>query len=74
MKTVVAELKDKCVVTHTEHGLQSSNVILDVGGKSVGTAGDFRTQSQKRQSGGKRDVLVRVKTAENTPFIAVPIG
>jgi serine protease Do len=57
-----------------EHGLQTGDVILDVGGKSVGTAADLRNALSEAKSGGKHDVLMRVKTAENTHFIAVPIG
>ncbi len=57
-----------------EHGLQSGDVILDVGGKSVGTAADLREALSEAKSGGRHAVLMRVKTAENTHFIAMPIG
>jgi len=57
-----------------EHGLQSGDVILETGGKSVGTAADLRNALSEAKSGGKHDVLMRVKTAENTRFIAMPIG
>jgi serine protease Do len=57
-----------------EHGLQSGDVILDVGGNSVGTAADLRNALSAAKSSGKHDVLMRVKTAENTHFVAMPIG
>jgi serine protease Do len=57
-----------------EHGLQSGDVILDVGGKSVGSVGDLRKALVDAKSGGKHDVLMRIKSADNTHFVAVPIG
>ena len=57
-----------------EHGLKAGDVILDVGGKSVGTVSDLRSALSQAKSGGKKDVLMRVKTADSTHFIAVPIG
>jgi serine protease Do len=57
-----------------EHGLQSGDVILDVGGKSVSTADELRGALVEAKSSGKHDVLMRVKTADNTHFIAMPIG
>jgi serine protease Do len=57
-----------------EHGLQSGDVILDVGGKSVGSVSDLRKALSDAKSSGKHDVLIRIKTADNTHFVAVPIG
>jgi serine protease Do len=57
-----------------EHGLQSGDVILDVAGKSVASASDLREALSDAKSDGKHDVLMRVKTAENTHFVAMPIG
>jgi serine protease Do len=57
-----------------EHGLQSGDVILDVAGKSVGNAGDLRKALSDAKSAGKKDVLMRVKSADNTHFVAMPIG
>jgi serine protease Do len=57
-----------------EHGLQSGDVILDVAGKSVGSVADLRKALSDAKSGGKHDVLMRIKTADNTHFVAVPIG
>jgi hypothetical protein len=49
-----------------EHGLQSGDVILDVGGKGIDTAAEVRDVLSEAKSEGKRDMLMRVKTAENT--------
>jgi serine protease Do len=57
-----------------ERGLKSGDVILEVAGKSVASVGDLRSALSDAKSGGKRDVLMRVKSADNTHFVAVPIG
>ncbi|MGY3485735.1 serine protease Do [Bradyrhizobium sp. USDA 4011] len=57
-----------------EHGLQSGDVILDVAGKSVSSAADLRNALSEAKSEGKHDVLMRVKTSDNTHFVAMPIG
>jgi serine protease Do len=57
-----------------EHGLKSGDVILDVAGNSVSSVGDLRKALSQAKSDGKHDVLMRVKTADNTHFIAMPIG
>jgi len=57
-----------------ERGLKSGDVILDVGGKNVGNVSELRSALSEAKSGGKKDVLMRIKTADNTHFVAVPIG
>jgi serine protease Do len=57
-----------------EHGLQSGDVILDVAGQSVGSVSELRSALSDARSGGKHDVLMRVKSANNTHYVAVPIG
>ena len=57
-----------------EHGLQSGDVILDVGGKSVGNAGELRSALSEAKSAGKHSVLMRIKSADNTRYLAMPIG
>ncbi|MGC2083182.1 MAG: Do family serine endopeptidase [Bradyrhizobium sp.] len=57
-----------------EHGLQSGDVILDVAGQSVGSVSELRSALSDAKSGGKHDVLMRVKSANNTHYVAVPIG
>jgi serine protease Do len=57
-----------------ERGLKSGDIILDVAGKSVGNVAELRSALSEAKSGGKKDVLMRIKTAESTHFVAVPIG
>ncbi|PAY10152.1 serine peptidase [Bradyrhizobium sp. UFLA03-84] len=57
-----------------EHGLQSGDVILAVGGKNVSSAADLRNALSEAKSEGKHDVLMHVKTSDNTHFVAMPIG
>ncbi|MET0674467.1 MAG: Do family serine endopeptidase, partial [Bradyrhizobium sp.] len=57
-----------------EHGLQSGDVILSVGGTEVGSVPELRSALSNAKSGGKHDVLMRVKSASNTHYVAVPIG
>ena len=60
--------------TAADHGLQTGDVILDVGGKTVSSAGDIRKALSEAKADGKHDVLMRVKTSQATTFVAVPIG
>ena len=57
-----------------ERGFRSGDVILDVAGKSVANPSDVRNALVAAQSGGKHEVLMRVKSANATRFIAVPVG
>ncbi|MGA8899801.1 Do family serine endopeptidase [Bradyrhizobium sp.] len=57
-----------------EHGVQSGDIILAVGGKSVSSVTDLRQALSQAKTDGKHDVLLRVKTSDNTHFIAMPIG
>ncbi len=57
-----------------ERGVKTGDVILDVGGKAVTNAADVRKALTDAQTAGKHSILMRVKTAEATRFIALPIG
>ena len=57
-----------------EQGLQTGNVILDVGGKAVANAGDVRNALSEAKAQGKHDVLMRVKIGDATRFVALPVG
>jgi serine protease Do len=57
-----------------EHGFQSGDVIVDVGGKAVDDASDVRQALSEARSQGKHAVLMRVKTADAVKFVALPIG
>jgi serine protease Do len=53
---------------------QTGDVILDVNGKLVSSPADVRKAVTDAQSGGKRSVLMRVKSGQGTHFVAVPLG
>jgi serine protease Do len=57
-----------------EHGLKTGDVILQVGGKAVGSVEDVRGALDAAHTRGKRDVLMRVKTADGTRFVAMPVA
>jgi serine protease Do len=53
---------------------QTGDVILDVNGKAVSSPADVRKAVSDAQSGGRKTVLMRVKSARGTHFVAVPLG
>ena len=57
-----------------QQGIRTGDIILDVGGKAVANAGDMRKAMTEAKAQGKHDVLMRVKTADATVFVAVPLG
>ncbi len=57
-----------------EQGFKTGNVILDVGGKPVGNAGDVRKALSDAKAQGKHQVLIRVKMGDATRFVALPLG
>ncbi len=57
-----------------ERGFSTGDVILEVAGKSVSTPTDVRNVVASARTEGKRSVLLRVKTGENTRFVALPVG
>jgi serine protease Do len=56
------------------HGLQTGDVILDVGGKSVASVADVRKALGDAKSQGKHNVLMRIKSADATRFVAIPLA
>jgi serine protease Do len=58
----------------SEHGFQTGDVILEVGGKKVAHPADVRSALNDAQKDGKRSVLVRVKSGEATKFVALRLG
>jgi serine protease Do len=56
-----------------EHGVKTGDVILDVGGKEVTNAADVRKALTDAQKDGKHTILMRVKSADATMFIALPL-
>ncbi len=57
-----------------DHGFSTGDVILEVAGKSVSTPADVRDMIATARTDGKRSVLVRLKTGDNTRFVALPVG
>lgn len=57
-----------------QNGIQSGDVILDAGGKTVQTPAQVRQAVEQSRSQGKHSILMRVQTAEGTRFVALPIG
>jgi serine protease Do len=54
--------------------MQTGDVILDVAGNAVNNAGEIRAALAKAKADGKHDVLMRVKSADNTRYVALPVG
>ena len=57
-----------------DQGIQTGDVIFDVGGKAVANVSDVRKALTEAQAKGKHDILMRLKTADATRFVAVPLG
>ncbi|WP_375161489.1 Do family serine endopeptidase [Bradyrhizobium sp. RDT46] len=57
-----------------QRGIQTGDVILNVGGKAVANVGDVRSELAEAKSSGKRSVLLQVRSAEATRFVAVPLA
>jgi len=57
-----------------EQGIQTGDVILDVGGKAVANAGEVRNAVNEAKAQGKHAVLMRVKSGKATTFVALPVG
>ncbi|WFU38977.1 Do family serine endopeptidase [Bradyrhizobium sp. CB82] len=55
-------------------GIQTGDVILNVGGKAVASIDDVRAELKQAKSAGKRSVLLQVKSADATKFVAVPLA
>jgi serine protease Do len=56
------------------HGFKTGDVILDVGGKAVNAPADVRRALADAKSGGRRTVLMRIKSEQGTRFVALPLG
>ena len=57
-----------------EHGLKTGDVILNIGGKAVATVDDVRSAVVQAKASGRHSVLMQVKTADATRFIAVALA
>jgi len=57
-----------------ERGFKPGDVIVEVGGKKVASPADVTNAVRDAQKDGKRSVLMRVKTADGTKFMALPLA
>jgi len=57
-----------------DHGFSTGDIILEVAGKTVSTPADVRKSIASVRSEGKHTVLIRVKSGDNTRFVALPVG
>jgi serine protease Do len=55
-------------------GFKSGDVILDVAGKSVSSPSDVRKALADARDGGRKNILLRVKSGEGTRFVAIPLS
>lgn len=69
---VVTEVDPKSAAA--ERGFKEGDVILEVAGKSVTTAGDVRDAINAARSDNKNSVLMRVKSGGSSRFVAVPLA
>ena len=56
-----------------EHGIQTGDVITNVGGTSVSTPTDVQKQLAELRKAGKHTVLVQVKSDQGTHYVALPL-
>jgi serine protease Do len=57
-----------------ERGFKTGDVILEVAGKPVSNPADIRKALEDARKDNKRTVLMRVKSGDNTRFVALPAG
>jgi len=60
--------------TAAERGIQTGDVILNVGGKAVANIGDVRSALADADASGKHSVLLQLRSADATKFVAVPLA
>jgi serine protease Do len=73
--------KDGVVVTEVDpnsaaadRGFKEGDVILEVAGKSVSSAGDVRDAVNAARTDNKNSVLMRIKSGGSSRFVAVPLA
>ncbi len=57
-----------------QKGLQTGDIILDVGGKTVSTPEEVKSDIASARQEGKKAVLMRVQTAKGDLFVAFPFA
>jgi serine protease Do len=69
---VVTEVDPKSAAA--ERGFKEGDVILEVAGKTVASAGDVRDAISSARNDNKNSVLMRVKSGGQSRFVAVPLA
>jgi len=69
---VVTEVDPKSAAA--ERGFKEGDVILEVAGKNVTSAGDVREAIDAARTGNKNSVLMRVKSGGSSRFVAIPLA
>jgi serine protease Do len=69
---VVTEVDPKSAAA--ERGFKEGDVILEVAGKTVTSAGDVRDAITSARNDSKNSVLMRVKSGGSSRFVAVPLA
>ncbi|MFH0298657.1 Do family serine endopeptidase [Bradyrhizobium sp. 31Argb] len=69
---VVTEVDPKSAAA--ERGFKEGDVILEVAGKNVTSAGDVRDAITSARNDNKNSVLMRVKSGGSSRFVAVPLA
>jgi len=69
---VITEVDPKSAAA--ERGFKEGDVILEVAGKTVASAGDVRDAITSAKSDNKSVVLMRVKSGGQSRFVAVPLA
>ena len=69
---VVTEVDPKSAAA--ERGFKEGDVILEVAGKSVASAGEVRDAIDAARTDNKNSVLMRVKSGGSSRFVAVPLA
>jgi serine protease Do len=57
-----------------DHAIAPGDVILEIAGKAVNSAGDVRSAVTNARRGGKRTVMMHVQSGGTSRFVAVPVG
>ncbi len=57
-----------------EHGVQPGDVILSVGSKAVSSPADVEKMVAEAKAGGNKAVLLRIKSGDQTQFVALPFA
>ena len=68
---VVTDIDPNGAASHK--GLRDGDVILEVAGKVVATPSEVKRGIDAAKTEGRKAVLMRVKSADGTRFVAMPV-